>query len=194
MTCIVGYRERNGLVWIGADRRVSGSSGYRALEAPKIEEYEHICVGFAGDTMMGIDVLAGGETWAGIGGRIPRGRWRTGIPALIERLQGAGVEQDNDGYWPVSAIAASSEGLWVVGADLSMSAIAEGMITIGSGGQFAAGALWALHANRQELNLGGDAIVLGALRAAAAREERCGPPFDIWRITPSEVDKHFIGD
>ncbi len=182
MTCIVGYIDPAGGVWLGADRRMCSSSGYRAYSGPKMEEYEHVCVGFTGDNMVSVDVLAGGKTWADIEARTPVIGWGVGRPALIARFGENGVKPDDDGIWPVSAIVASGAGLWIVGADLSMLRVADGMMAMGSGGQYAAGALCALRRHWQQLNFGGDEIVLEALRAAGARDENCGPPYDVWEV------------
>ena len=188
MTCIVGYTDPQGGVWIGADRAVSWGSRVRSLGAPKLEQRGDVVVGTGGEeAAMGVLRDAGWPDMPrdDLGTRV---WWLGRRPELLAGLKECGVESEPDGAWPVSAVVARRDGLWIVDNGLGLERIVDGEVAIGTGCDFAEGALYAVRDRAWE----GVESVVTALRAAAARMANVAPPFDVWRVTLHGVIKHEI--
>lgn len=189
MTVIVGLVGR-GQVWLGADRQVSTNHGAKDISAePKLIQRGPLLLAVAGysahDDFM--EVWPGLEAVESPGDGSPEA-WerymrRAVVPDMVLALEARGLAMRTDGRLDIgfSALLARAGRLYLLDGMGALSRCLNYRAT-GSGAAEAMGALHVLVKGNA-----GPESVYSALCAAAAHDDGCGPPFDVWGLGPDAV-------
>jgi ATP-dependent protease HslVU (ClpYQ) peptidase subunit len=141
MTTIVMIEKKNS-VKIGFDSQVSHSWEVGDLEQPKVFAKNGVVYGVAGAVLAAnvirhSDLPSAGDT----GWDVDRWVARELIPVLRERLRGAGLVSTGKIDTDAHLLAAVNGRVYFISSDTSFTRFTTGVYTIGSGTQFAKGAI-----------------------------------------------------
>ena len=184
MTCIIGLKDKDGRVWMAADRLgIRGQDTTMVGRFPKIVDKtpapdQHLLIGFAGNTTMRsiLDYRWDCPEDAGIDSI----QYITAslAPSLVEMSRTCGLSHEKDGQilMPGNFLVAYQGFLVEICNDGSVVFIDGDYFAVGMGMYVALGALHALHQGAHGLSEIG--VLIAALRASEKFEAGVGAPFD----------------
>jgi ATP-dependent protease HslVU (ClpYQ) peptidase subunit len=188
MTTVVGLADKNG-VYIGADSGVQVSTVQYVVDNPKILVYDGLILAGAGNLSV-IQLIKHNYSWLSVASK--RHNYETDLDFLISALAGslrnmlATENSDMQGeHGLCQLLIAYNHRLYYMAEDYAILEPASGMAAIGSGCEYALGALYASKGKNSQ------ARIETALEAAANYDVYTRGPFTIkaQRKSAAETDK-----
>lgn len=174
MTCIVGLKSPNG-VYLGGDSCVSESNLVQTMIDPKVWKRGRFVFGYAGTLRTG-QLIKYKFKHPPIQNREPTQYMVTGFVDKMRKVlkqSGAAREEHKEEEQDNDFLIGFNGHLFIIDSGYGVCEVADPFVAIGSGTEYALGALFATQGKSPEVR------VKKALEAAAYYSDSVGPPFHI---------------